>query len=381
MPQFLQEGLDPTPLPCISKADVLQMVRNAQPFNGYGFIVKSDSAPNVVTTPILANFIWLKSVAGVANGEFYYYNGTSWTLLSIVNGALLADNSVPVAKVSRSGAVAYDIIQLNAAGTAWIFTSIINAIQNNSLPLAKLVNGGAGNYFLSSIGGTLGYTLLSSIVSYIATNTLPINTLIRGGASQHGLFLRTFEDGSVVEWAEFDPNEQINDAELLLAKLSVNGGAAGRSIRVNPNGTSFEWYDPLLNLPTPVYNTVSIVATTVDLSVTKPTGAQWKEFEVGYTGSFDNSGVGGNVSVAFTYQTAPESGNPVVVGAATGAGNPGQIFTVNVDSDNSSPYWYFKGIMPVTLNTKDVVAVRATVTKPGGLIQGSGVFTVKATYQ
>ncbi len=249
MPQYIDEGLDPTPLSCIDKSDLLQMIRAAKPATGYGFVVMSDSAPDVVTYPELARFIWLKSVADVPNGEFYYYNGTSWALLSLVGGNLIANNSIPLSKISLTGSSPYYILQVNSAGNALVWISVVNAIQNNSIPLSKLVNGTSGNKFLTSLSGVNAFSDISAIVGYLSDNSLAISKLIRGDPSAHGLFLRTFEDGSVAEWVDFDPNEQIENQELLLSKLAPTGGVSGQAIRLNTGGNAFEFYTPITSDP------------------------------------------------------------------------------------------------------------------------------------
>jgi len=256
---YLTPGVDLLSLPCITKADVQQAIAAATPFGNstykVGFVIVSDAAPDVVATPELANFIWLKSNLLVPTGEFYYYNGSSWTLLSVVDGNLIANNSIPLSKISLTGAVAYNIIQVNAAGNALQYVSIPNAIQNGTIPLNKLVGGAAGNFGLVSLAGVNQYVSLASLVNYFATNTIPIRTLVRGGVSAHGLFLRTFEDGTVIEWADFDPNEQIDNEELEIQKLkgsSLTLGS-GQAFRRNSTNNGWEAFTPLTSAPAKKY--------------------------------------------------------------------------------------------------------------------------------
>ena len=380
---YLISGVDLLSLECITKADVQQAITNAQPRTvtpdyATGFVIVSDAAPDVVTNPALANFIWLRSLSLVPVGEFYYYNGTTWVLLSVIDGNQIAPGSIPLSKLSLLGALPYYIIQVNAAGDALNFVSIPNAIQNGTIPVNKLVPGGAGDFGLVSLSGVNQYITLASLVNYFTANTIAIDKLIKGPASTHGLFLRTFEDGTLIEWADFDPNEQIDNGELLFGKLSGVGFSALQVVRRNAANTAWEGASQASIQPTPVYGTSTVVAAIVDVSITKPTGKTWLDFELLYTGSFDNTGVA-SAQADFTYQTAPDVGTVPVVGAASGTGNSGQVFMANNSDDAISPTWQYKGVMLASLQTIDVVTFRAAVTLVN-MSQSTGTFMVVGRY-
>lgn len=242
--QLFTEGMDPTPLPCISKADILQLIRAATPktSNGVGMVVMADSAPDVVTTPALAKFIWLKSVASVPNGEFYYYNGSSWTLLSVVNGASLANNSVTLAKLSISGAAALDIIQLNGAGTALVFTSILNALQANSITLAKLVNGGAGNFVFSSLSSVNQFITMTQLASFLVDGTVSYSKIVPANIANNEVLVSLL---GVNQWMQLATIvNYITDNTIPLNKLLRTGGTSLQSIRLNAAATGWEFYTP-----------------------------------------------------------------------------------------------------------------------------------------
>lgn len=163
---YLIPGVDLLSLECITAADVQQAIAAAVIRSPYGLVVVSDDAPDVAATAELARFLWLKSVGGVPNGEFYYYNGTSWTLLSIVDGDLIIDNSIPLSKLSLSGAAAFNIIQVNAAGTALQYISIVGAIQDGTIPIAKLSNlGTLGAQDANNVNITGGSVNVATLVS------------------------------------------------------------------------------------------------------------------------------------------------------------------------------------------------------------------------
>lgn len=377
---YLIPGIDLLALACITPADVQQAIANAKPQTNIGFVIISDNAPDVVAQPELANFIWLRSVMGVPNGEFYYYNGVTWVLLSLIDGATLANNSVSLNKLSLTGSAPYYIIQVNAAGNALQYISIPNAIQNGTIPVNKLVSGGAA-HVLVSLAGANQFVTLASLVNYFAANTLPISTLVRGGVSAHGLFLRTFEDGTTIEWADFDPNEQIDNEELNIQKLKASSLPVGanQSFRRNATNTAWEAYTPISNILLETYGTNAIVGATQDIALTKPADKTWQTFEIAYCGAFDDNGVVGPVKVDFTWQTAPLVGSAIVPSSSLGCGNGGQLFTLNNSDDTISPTWMFKGTVPAGLVNVNTLTLRAAITL-AGTAQTSGVFMGKGVY-
>ncbi len=252
---YLVAGADLLSAECITAALVLQAIQQASPDNGFGFTVFSDTAPDVLANPKLARFLWFETVADVPTGNSYYYNGTSWTLFNLFSGANLANNSVPLDKLSLLGASALDIIQVNAGLTGFQYISVLNAIQNGSITLAKLANAGAGNFLVVSIGSVNGFLPFAGIGAYIPDSNIPITRLIGGGPSARGLWLRTFETGTPVEWAVFDPNEQFGPEELdiQLLKGSSLPVAAGQAFRRNAGGNGWEAYTPVTIPPVKLY--------------------------------------------------------------------------------------------------------------------------------
>jgi len=295
---YLLSGVDLLALPCITKADVQQAITQASPTSTIGFVIVSDSAPDVVATPDLARFIWLKSTLGVLDGTFYYYDGASWQLVNLADGSVLVDHSIPINKLSLTGASPYFIIQVNAAGDALQYVSVVNAITNGTVPLNKLVGGGGGNTAFVSLAGVNQFVTIASLVNYFANNTIPIMSLIRGGISSHGLFLRTFEDGTIVEWADFDPNEQIDPEELLISRLSGFGGNAGQSFRRDGTNTGWEWFTP--GQPSNNYvvrangvatgSAIGVGDTNImNFTLALPASRTWKSFRIAFSTAVDNT--------------------------------------------------------------------------------------------
>lgn len=236
---YLIPGVDLLSLECLTAADVQQAIAAAIIRSPYGLIVVQADAPDVVSTTELARFVWLRTLAGVPTGEFYYYNGSAWVLLSIIDGDALSDHSVSLVKLDITGANALDIIRVNAGNTTLEFVSILNAIQNGTLTLNKLIPGGAA-HVLVSLGNVNQFIAMAGLTAYFTDGTINISKITPGPASPHGLFLRTFEAGTPVEWADFDPNEQIDDGELNIIKLNPTGYGATQVIGRNNANTAWE---------------------------------------------------------------------------------------------------------------------------------------------
>lgn len=232
--QHLQEGLDPTPLACITKSDLLQMIRNAKPYPQQGFIIFADSAPDVVTNPELEYFLWMKTVAGVPNKEVYYYNGTSWELLPLIDGAYIANYTISLTKLKLTGSSPFDLIHVNIAGTDLEWVSPPNAIQANTLGPEKLIApDNVNKYMLVCLLGFKEFKLIDTVLSVdVSDNVIPVMKLVRAGADSLKKFLSTNAAGTTIEWTNVD-----------VANLAAAGSAAGQGIRRNIGNTAWEYYD------------------------------------------------------------------------------------------------------------------------------------------
>jgi len=281
--QYIQEGLDPTALSCISKSDMLQMIRASKPYatNKIGFIIWAEDAPDVVATPELAYFFWGKLTSGTPTGDIYYYNDTSWSLWTLLDGSKLNNASVTLAKLSSTGASNLDIIQWD--GSAFVFTSVLNAITNGTITLAKLVNGGgAGNFVLMSIAGVNQFYTPTQLAALLPAANITITQLANGGAGNNYLLMSLNGVNTWVLGANII--DYITNNTLGLTKLARIGGAALQSIRINAAANAWEFYTPNYYPPLgfePVYITsVSIVTnvtvtvpwTTVNLATLYPAG-------------------------------------------------------------------------------------------------------------
>ncbi len=250
---YLDPGMDLVAEPCITKSNVQQAIALAQPKAAFGFVVQGQSAPDVITYPVLARFLWVElNASDIPTGNLFYYDGTTWTLLSVLNPNNIINGSITLTKLSVSGGAPYDIIQINAAATGLIFTSIVNAITNGSLPLAKLVGTGdvLNNYIFAGISGVNQFIQITTIPGLLSDNSIPIMKLVRGGESAYGLLLTTSADGTLISWNVFDAQGMIPDADIFIAKLAsaiTSSGPSsllGQSIRRNSSNNGWEWYNP-----------------------------------------------------------------------------------------------------------------------------------------
>lgn len=177
--QFLTEGLDPTGLACISAADLLQMFRASLPAADIGYVIQSETTPDVVTYPELEQFIWVKP----STGESYVWNG-SWALTK--TSVSIADASVTSAKLSPSGGNPGDIYQVDPSGTYIGFISIVNAITNNTIPVGKLVKGSNGTVLVTKAGAIsweTNATFWADLIAVAPNGSIPVAKVAGGGTS------------------------------------------------------------------------------------------------------------------------------------------------------------------------------------------------------
>lgn len=249
---YLDSGMDLLALDCITKADVQQAITQAQPKVDTGFVILSETAPDVVTYPALARFLWLQTSGGNALKKLYYYNGTNWTSLLLVTADDILNGTITLPKLNLSGSAPYDIIQVNAAGTAAGWVSVVNAIINGSVPLTKLVPPAAGTYVLMGVGSTWAIVSIDNFPTYLLDNDVPVAKLVKGGISTAGLLLTTSADGTTIAWSQFDSASQIDLASVPVEKIknAINdiagpNGTALQSIQRNASNNAWQFYTPV----------------------------------------------------------------------------------------------------------------------------------------
>lgn len=177
-----------------SNSQLEQMVVESRPASGVGIVVESDTAPDVVLYPDLADSIWHQTSSGVKTGYLYYYNGTAWTPMKVSPGALtgsaFADGSIAITKLTPG--TPYYVPQTNAAGDEVVWTSPADLFSAGSFAWGKFaLASAADNFFCSNLGGTW-----SEVTKQVAANklsTVPAATVITAFSDLDDDGLTTYE--------------------------------------------------------------------------------------------------------------------------------------------------------------------------------------------
>lgn len=260
-PILVQPG--PIPGACITSAGELDaMITGSLPVAPNGWVWTSATAPDVVTYPILARWIWV-DLTDPAKPIKRCWNSTmsSWDAElpadGSITGAMLADHTIGPIKLDVTGGSPLYVLRINNAGTSVEYTDPQNLFDaTHRLPVDHLALSAAGSYVLTSdgttntwatkasffagvtyainqidttgaadpsvlsfVGGTLGYR---TVAASIANDTLPVTKI------QHDAALnipRTNAAGTAVEWAT---PEQIVTTLLPYVTVGYNTPTASR---------------------------------------------------------------------------------------------------------------------------------------------------------
>lgn len=231
---FLVPGLDPSLGVCLPLTDLLQMFQQSTPSTDLGWVVISETTPNTITHPEYATFLWLKA----STGDLKYYDGSSWEYT--VASAIIADDSVTMAKMDASEGLPRQVPRINVGGTAYELVSPTSLFNNGEIPLAKLVSATNGHvpYYISGAWTT---TSLDAFIRVIINDEpLPAaniyGTLVDIQAGQIPYFptVPGFVDYAFVE-------DVLRANQTLTSKLKFASGANGKFVKVNASGTDFDY--------------------------------------------------------------------------------------------------------------------------------------------
>lgn len=247
---YFQRQLDYTNEDCVVPAALNQGFDTLQPEADIGLIILSATAPNVVSYPALARFLWAQTLAGIPNGAYYYYGPAGWTLLNLEDGARLLPQTVALSALSAAGGTPGDIIQVASAGGYFVFTSLASAFTNGTLDPLKLIPGAEGQ-ILTVQGGVAAWVTFDStaLIAKIANNTLPVTKLLPGAGKQ---LLRTNAGATAAEWV--DVLSVLEDNSVPVNKLAPGTTNANKLVGVNADGT-------LVTYVTPAYSRVQVSLT------------------------------------------------------------------------------------------------------------------------
>ena len=207
------------------------MVQAAYPAADIGMIIRSATAPDVLTYPELAVFHWEET----STGAVYRYNGSSWEYIKA--SVTIPDGTISLGKLDVGSATAYQILAVNAGATAVTFQDISGVMGASSFPA---ISGYGSQKFLTISGG---FAKLSGVdpSAFVAKSIEMSKILSAGTVGQYPA-----ADGSG-GWTWTTPATfSVPDGTVKIlssSRLSATGGTIGQSIRV-ASGGYFEFYTP-----------------------------------------------------------------------------------------------------------------------------------------
>ena len=215
----------------IARSKLLQTVVEQEFVDEIGAVIYKDAAPDVALYPKLAWFTWHRTVSGAATGEEYYWDGTTWMAKKLKDGSLtgdaFADGSIGLSKLTPPGAdYSLNVVQVNAAGNGFQFTTVINAIANNTIAWAKLINASAAGHVLySGSGGVFISTSFSGLfASSLLAAGIPVANLVdladEAAPNAVVCFPTPGGDASLKKIAELYEDSTIDPKKLIRAGLS-----------------------------------------------------------------------------------------------------------------------------------------------------------------
>lgn len=212
-----------------------------------GMHVFAETAPNVITYPELKKYQWREiDGAGIETGDRYYYNGTAWTLerppAGVIDGDSFAEDSIPVSKLSGTGAQAFYIIQRNGDNTGWMIVSVPSAIPDGGVQNIKLENAPNADYIKFSIAGGVYSDILFQTIwdTYLEVSNLRyvnIQDQANTALPNQVLYFKTTGGQAFAGY----PEEIMRNNVLLTNRIKYPAGSAGKYPRVNAGQTDVDF--------------------------------------------------------------------------------------------------------------------------------------------
>lgn len=237
---FLTPGLDATGLPSsATNAEIQQMWQEGGPSTSAGMIVWAAAAPDVVTYPGIALCIWGKTSGGVPTGEFYTYNGTTWTAMKVVPGSItgdsFADGSIAITKL-MPGTALY-VPHTNAAGDGVEWVSVATLIPNGTITAAMLANAANTGYILrSGTGGVYAPVLFSTALAAGTIEVAQVKDTLGGVGTNQVAYFPTKDAAMTFGYVE----DLLRDNMTPTSKLKFADGLKGKWLKVNAAGTDLD---------------------------------------------------------------------------------------------------------------------------------------------
>lgn len=325
--QLLVPGFDVTSESPITPARIKQSVTGAYPYTNIGFIQRKDTAPDIVNTPELANFLWVETSGGTPTGTIRYYDGVAWQDILSQDGANILDATITIAKFAVGAADPFDLIQVNSDASGFQFISPASLFGAGTLPITALdVDGNTAGYAIITVGGVATWVALNGtyVINLLSDNTVPINKLIRGTALQ---YLRVNAAGTALEWAT-----------LSTGLPTITAGTAGKVVAVNSGETAYE----LKNVDDYDIDVAQITGGTVSNTLRWRSGAVFE----------------GKISSTLTLDPAPSAAGPTLVGAHGLGAKPQRLVGQLVCDDAGGDAGYAQNdVIPLTAVTSSVASI------------------------
>lgn len=245
---ILVEGFDPTSVvTAITRAELLQMIHEAEFDDMVGAVLQSKDAPNVSLYPKLGFFVWHQLDADSnATGKLYVHDGTDWIPVvpsdGSISGEQIADGSVGFEKLDIGAAAAGYILRIST-GLQVEAVSLSTILTAGSLALTLLAPAAGNDYIIRSAGGGTwsAVTFASYLSTFLATNKAIPHTGIYDGdnsGSQYQVLGRGAGANAGVTWSYIEALLRANSTPT--AKLQFPTSTYGKLVRVNALGTDVE---------------------------------------------------------------------------------------------------------------------------------------------
>ena len=231
----------------MTNAEAHVQVNEAQVASTVGMHVFAETAPNVLTYPVLKQFQWREiDGTGIETGNRYYWNGIAWTLerppAGVISGDSFAEESIPVSKLSGVGAQPFYIIQRNGSNTGWMIVSVPSAIPDGGVQNIKLQNAPNADYIKYSLaGGVYGDSLFQTIWdTYLDVSNFTydqIQDTANTALPNQLLYFKTTGGQAFVGY----PEEIMRVNTLLTNRIKYPAGSAGKYPRVNTGQTDVDF--------------------------------------------------------------------------------------------------------------------------------------------
>lgn len=227
--KYIEPGLDPTGVVCLTKADLLQMFQAAQPDTDIGFIIVSAPPPSIATYPALERFLWLCTTDGILRR----HNGASW--VPIISQATITPGSVTSAMLDVGLGTAYQVLAVAYDLSAVTFQSIANVIG------AGITDVGAGlQLFLQRDGTVAKWRAID--FNAVANGSIPFTKLSSTGLGSNYLYVSNGTGGWTAVALPTSPTSLSNIQRTHLD--APNTGTVGQVLTVPSSGAGFEWTTP-----------------------------------------------------------------------------------------------------------------------------------------